>query len=119
MIASSLCKSLFLILFFVFSSLASAQPLFDNEGNKQTYEIGLMVQALQIAIQSPQQPESLKILRQYGFDRRYHIMIRGWLFETLVAVESQLYSSKNSKEQNRLQLKSDALKKAIRLINKD
>ena len=125
MIASPLRKSLFVVLFLIlsaifsstYSAMLSAEQPVANKFNQQTYEIGQMVQALQIAIKSPQQQESLLIILNYGADKRYYTMIRGWLFEALVAIESQLYASKDIKEQNKLQLKSDALKKAIRLIN--
>ena len=131
MIASPLRKSLFVVVFFIFSAifsstysaeistaLAAEQPV-ENKFNQQTYDIGQMVQALQIAIKSPEQQESLLIILNYGSDKRYYTMIRGWLFEALVTVESQLYESQNVKQQNKLQLKSDALKKAIGLINAD
>jgi len=135
MSAGPLRKSLFVVVCFIlcttFSSAYSAglatalatepakqQPV-DNKFNQQTYEIGQMVQALQIAIKSPEQQESLLIIINYGSDKRYYSMIRGWLFETLVTVESRLYESQNITQQNKLQLKSDALKKAIRLINTD
>jgi type II secretory pathway component PulC len=132
MIASPLRKNLFVNLFFILSAILSStystitysamlsaeQPL-DNKFNQQTYEIGQMVQALQSAIKTPEQHESFLIIMTYGSDKRYHAMIRGWLFEALVTVERQLYASQNVKQKNILQLKSDALKKAIRLINTD
>ncbi|MFT6925092.1 MAG: hypothetical protein ACJAZP_000662 [Psychromonas sp.] len=120
---SWLSKSLFFTLFFVFSAISSvmvsAEPPIENKVNQQAYEIGLMVRDLQSAIKSPQQQESLLLILNYGSDNRYHRMIRAWLFETLVVVENQLYESQNVKQQNKLQLKSDALKKAIALLNTD
>lgn len=70
---SPLRKSLFLILHFVFSvifstsysTMLSANPAIDNKFNRQTYEVGQMVLALQIAIKSPQQQASLLIIRHY------------------------------------------------------
>jgi hypothetical protein len=61
MIASPLCKSLFLILFFIFSVMVSAQQPICNKFNQQADEIGLMVQALQSAIKSPQQQDKLQL----------------------------------------------------------
>lgn len=91
---SRLCKSLFFTLFFIFSSSVSAQQPIDNKFDKQTYEIGVMVQALQIAIKSPQQQKSLLTISHYASDRRYYAMIRGWLFEELVVIEGLLYAIK-------------------------
>jgi hypothetical protein len=113
---SPLCRSLFFALFFIFSSSVSAQQPIDNKFDKQTYEIGVMVQALQIAIKSPQEQKSLLTISHYASDRRYYAMIRGWLFEELVVIEGQLYVTKNVKEKGKLQLQSDSLKKAIRVI---
>lgn len=52
--------------------MLSANPAIDNKFNQQTYEIGQMVLALQIAIKSPQQQASLLIIRHYA-------MILSWL----------------------------------------
>ncbi|WP_372881375.1 hypothetical protein [Psychromonas sp.] len=108
---------LFLTIYFSCPSFVCAQQTAKHEPNKQAYEIGLMVQALQLAIKSPQKQDSLQIISDYGTDRRYYTMIRGWLFEELVGVEKRLHASKNVKEIAGLQLKSDSLKRAIRSID--
>jgi len=117
MIASWLSKGLFLTLLFASSPSISAQQASVNDASKQACEIGMMVQALQVAIRTPQEQKSLQIIYDYATDSRYYVMIRGWLFEELVGVESQLHASHNAKEIARLQLKSDSLKRAIRTID--
>ncbi len=116
MIGSFLKTALFLAILFCSPSLLYAQQTAEQGMNRQTYEIGMMVQALQLAIKSPQEQRSLKLISDYGSDGRYHTMIRGWLFEELVGIEKRMHASKNAKEIAGLQLKSDSLKRAIRSI---
>lgn len=93
-----------------------------NKANlsKSQYEalyIGKMVQDLQLAINSPSDPRSLKTISYYGNDSRYYSMVRGWLFQELVGVESQLHASKSPSSIAKFQAHSDFLKKAIRLVD--
>ncbi|MGB5446283.1 MAG: hypothetical protein WBM99_12335 [Psychromonas sp.] len=117
MICSFLKTGLFLTILFSCPAAVCAQQTAKGDVNKQAYEIGIMVQSLQRAIKSPQEQRSLQVISDYGTDRRYSTMIRGWLFEELVGVERLLHGSKNGKESARLQLKSDSLKRAIRSVD--
>lgn len=88
--------------------------------SKTQYEalyIGKMVQELQLAIDSPNDPNSLKTISFYGTDSRYYSMVRGWLFQELVGVESQLHASKTPSSIAKFQAHSDFLKKAIRMVD--
>lgn len=93
-----------------------------NKANKvkmaidETLKIGQMVQALQGAL-LVRDDQSLDTIRLHGTDSRYYAMIRGWLFQELVGVESQLYATQNPKRSEELQTHSNFLKKAIRLID--
>jgi hypothetical protein len=84
--------------------------------NSETYEIGLMVEKVQQALQT-RDDDALQVIYLYGTDSRYYSMIRGWLFQELVSVESQLHASKNTQNSEKFQLNSDFLKQAIRLID--
>lgn len=83
----------------------------------ETQKIGEMVQKLQIAIKSPHAKTSLDTITYYGTDSRYYSMIRGWLFQELVGVESQLHASKTMAQSEKFQHHSNFLKKAIRRID--
>ena len=85
--------------------------------NHEALQIGEMVQALQIAINSPNDHHSLKTITLYGADRRYYQMIRGWLFQELVLIENKLYASKSAAEAAKFQYHSNFLKHAIRLVD--
>ena len=85
--------------------------------NNEALQIGEMVQALQIAINSPNDPNSLKTISMYAADRRYYQMIRGWLFQELVLIENKLYASKSAAKAEKFQYHSNFLKHAIRLID--
>lgn len=83
----------------------------------EAQKIGEMVQQLQIAIKSPHAKESLDTISLYGTDSRYYSMIRGWLFQELVGVESQLHASKSVAQNEKFQHHSNFLKQAIRMID--
>lgn len=85
--------------------------------SKEASEIGVMVQKLQVAIQSPNDKNALNVIYLYGTDSRYYSMIRGWLFQELVGVESQLHASKSAANIEKFTLRSDFLKQAIRSID--
>ncbi|PKF62208.1 hypothetical protein CW745_07435 [Psychromonas sp. psych-6C06] len=84
--------------------------------NDQTYQIGLMVEALQSALKKRDE-EALQTIYRYGTDSRYYSMIRGWLFQELVNVESLLHAHKGKKSSIKFQNHSNFLKKAIRSID--
>lgn len=98
-------------------SLASTASLSAPEVSKEASEIGLMVQKLQVAIQSPDDANALDVIYLYGTDSRYYSMIRGWLFQELVGVESQLHASKSAANIEKFTLRSNFLKQAIRSID--
>ncbi len=81
-----------------------------------TYEIGLMVQELQQAL-IMRDDNALKTINLYGTDSRYYSMVRGWLFQELVGVESRLYASKDEQTINKIQSHSNFLKTAIKSID--
>ena len=104
------------MLLFLISSFS-----FANESSKiltenKTYQLGVMVEQLQSALKQRDE-ESLEIISLYGTDSRYYAMVRGWLFQELVAVESQLHASKGKRSSDKFQVHSNFLKKAIRLID--
>ncbi|WP_354624991.1 hypothetical protein [Psychromonas sp. MME2] len=107
---------LLLCLSFYINSSNAAQ-IIDSENNNNTYQIGRMVQKIQIALDTFDEKQSLQIIVAYGTDSRYYMMIRGWLFQELVAVESQLYAAKKAQVKQAFQDKSNFLKKAIRAID--
>ncbi|MCL1139375.1 hypothetical protein [Shewanella pneumatophori] len=83
----------------------------------EEYTIGVMVKALDNAIKQPSK-NSLELIRHYGTDSRYYVMIRGWLVQELQGVNSQLAAYKSDDEfKARLQAKSDFLSQAIRRID--
>ena len=63
---------------------------------EETYKIGLMVQDVQSALLLRDE-QALQTINLYGTDSRYYSMIRGWLYQELVAVESQFYATKDEK----------------------
>lgn len=93
------------------------QPAPLTQSQTEALYIGEMVQAVQQAIDSPNDPNSLKVISFYGTDSRYYAMVRGWLFQELVGVESQLYASKSPASIAKFQAHSNFLKQAIRRID--
>ncbi len=101
----------------VFISCACASQTVTKDSANEAYEIGAMVQNIQVALKAPNDQQSLQTIINYGTDSRYYMMIRGWLFQELVAVESQLHASKEAKIRAKFQNKSNFLKQAIRAID--
>ena len=99
----------------VIAETAISAPLQQLKGS-ETYQIGIMVETLQKALKVRDE-QALATIQLYGTDSRYYSMIRGWLFQELVGVESQLHASKKKENSERFQLHSDFLKQAIRLID--
>ena len=104
------------------STLAFVTPLSAYETANhdkyiQAYEIGTMVQQLQLALDTPEDGQSLITINHYGTDSRYYSMIRGWLYQELVATESQLKASQSQPYLAKFQQKSNFLKQAIRMID--
>lgn len=113
----SLSKSSIVIIFtFLFSNAVFAQVETENMQTSEAYQIGLMIQELQQAL-SVRDEKSTETIRLYGTDSRYYSMIRGWLFQELVGVESQLHANKGKKSAEKFQIHSDFLKSAIRAID--
>lgn len=83
----------------------------------EAQKIGEMVQKLQVAMRSPNDPRSLGIISLYGNDRRYYSMVLGWLFQELIGVESKLHASKSYTQSEVFQHHSNFLKQAIRSVN--
>ncbi|GLS89866.1 hypothetical protein GCM10007916_09330 [Psychromonas marina] len=108
-------KSLF-ILFSLLTVHSAISQTIQQQKESETYQIGVMVETLQQALKVRDE-QALQTIQLYGTDSRYYSMIRGWLFQELVAVESQLYASKNKPNSEKFQLKSNFLKQAIRLID--
>lgn len=79
--------------------------------------IGHMVQAVDAALDAPQDPASMETLVRYGTDSRYYIMIRGWLVQERQGVESQLAATRDPELKARLQTRADFLRQAIRRID--
>lgn len=88
----------------------------DQKENNDTYQIGVMVERIQQALQTRNEG-ALQVIQVYGTDSRYYTMIRGWLSYELAAVESQLHATKNTLNNDKFQLNADFLKQAIRLID--
>ena len=114
-------KLVFITFTLIFTNALIAEPVSPAEQIEQlksseTYQIGEMVKTLQKALKVRDE-QALRTIQLYGTDSRYYPMIRGWLFQELVGVESQLHASKNKKNSERFQLNSDFLKQAIRLID--
>ncbi|WP_245597649.1 hypothetical protein [Psychromonas aquimarina] len=105
------------VLFILLNSACAQQPSAPAAGDEQAYEIGIMVQEIQTALTDPEHAQSLQTIISYGTDSRYYVMIRGWLFQELVGVESQLHASRSKKSSAEFQLRSDFLKQAIRAID--
>ena len=107
----------------VFSAAASKddKPLAEASGVKESateeYKIGVMVKALARAIASPDEPDSLQIISQYGTDSRYYVMIRGWLVQELSGVQSQLDANRNDNAKVELTERVAFLTQAIRRID--
>jgi len=109
-------KLLVLILPFLVISNVVAQKVTGSVAENETYKIGLMVQDIQGALETRDE-QALQTISLYGTDSRYYSMIRGWLFQELVGVESQLHATKNKKSAQKFQNNSNFLKKAIILID--
>ncbi|AQS40344.1 hypothetical protein Sps_05275 [Shewanella psychrophila] len=108
------------------ASLLSSAPVMaqDNtfyDESSQTYQIGVMVEAISTALTKPEDPESLTTISQYGTDSRYYVMIRGWLIQELAGVQSQLDATKahdsNSENKQKFIDKVTFLQLAIRRID--
>lgn len=99
----------------------SEEPL-SEEPLSEEYKIGVMIKALSQAIASPDTPDSLAIITQYGTDSRYYVMIRGWLVQELSGVQSQLDATRGHKTEDgsakaKLAERVSFLTKAIRRID--
>lgn len=80
-------------------------------------EIGEMVQAVETAIDAPEQSASLRTIVEYGTDSRYYVMIRGWLVQELRGVESQRDASRDPTLKSQFEVKAAFLQTAIRRID--
>lgn len=107
---------MFVILPLFFTNSALSQTSADDIKTTEAYQIGEMVQLVQAALDLRDE-SSLQTIGLYGTDSRYYSMIRGWLFQELVGVESQMYASKDESRIEELQTHSDFLKESIRLID--
>ncbi|RTR40545.1 hypothetical protein EKG38_01080 [Shewanella canadensis] len=112
----------------VFTTTPASTAAFENnhslieasvvkESGTEEYKIGVMIKALSRAIASPDEPDSLQIITQYGTDSRYYVMIRGWLVQVLSGVQSQLDANRNDNAQEILIERVDFLTQAIRRID--
>lgn len=110
-------KALFISTTLAFSASVSATHATEHSDYVEAYEIGIMVQELQLALNSPEDPDSLPTIQQYGTDSRYYTMIRGWLLQELLGSESQLRASRDQLYSEKFQEKTDFLKQAIRMID--
>ncbi len=107
-----LTRNILLTLLSIFISISVFSQSTTDKVSSETYQIGVMVQAVQSALKI-RDDKSLQTIRLYGGDSRYYSMIRGWLFQELVGVESQLHASKSTKKAQKHQRHSNFLKKAI------
>ncbi|MGQ7273066.1 hypothetical protein [Marinobacter sp. V034] len=80
-------------------------------------EIGEMVQAVEAAIDAPEQSASLRTIVEYGTDSRYYVMIRGWLVQELKGVESQRDVTRDPTLKSQFEVKAAFLQTAIRRID--
>jgi hypothetical protein len=117
MIENRSLQVLLLTTILAFSIPVSAVQTTEHDDYVHAYEIGIMVQQLQIALAAPEDANSLTTIKQYGTDSRYYSMIRGWLMQELLASESQLSASDNQLYIDKFQQKADFLKQAIRMID--
>lgn len=108
----SIKKMLFISSILLISAMLTTQASTEKVVTSETLQIGLMVEAVQTALLVRDQ-QSLQTISLYGTDSRYYSMIRGWLFQELVGVESQLHASKTLKNSEKFQSHSNFLKKAI------
>lgn len=96
-----------------FVIIISNQLFASNGGVEETRstasQVGEVVQTLQLAL-TTRDEQALKTIRLYGTDSRYYSMIRGWLFQELVGVESQLHATKKAKDAAKFQAHSNFLK---------
>ncbi|ABV35249.1 hypothetical protein Ssed_0637 [Shewanella sediminis HAW-EB3] len=88
-----------------------------EKSNSEEYKIGVMVKALSRAIASPDEPDSLKIITQYGTDSRYYVMIRGWLVQELSGAQSQLDATRDATAKTKFIERAAFLTQAIRRID--
>ncbi|WP_223292949.1 MULTISPECIES: hypothetical protein [Shewanella] len=72
----------------------------ETNDSSQTYQIGVMVEAISIALTKSHEPQSLETISLYGTDSRYYVMIRGWLVQELAGVQSQLDASQQSQSRS-------------------
>ena len=91
-------KYAYLISFTLAASLLGSIQVTAKDNNfydesSQTYQIGVMGEAISDALTRPNDSESLVTISQYGTDSRYYVMIRGWLVQELAGVKSQLDAS--------------------------
>ena len=83
-------------------------------------KIGVMVKAIQAAIDTPREKASLETIARYGTDSRYYMMIRGWLVQELAGVQSQLDAADVAHEdalKEKFRQKAEFLQKAVRRID--
>lgn len=88
-----------------------------SQGISEDARIGEMVQAIDAAIDAPENPDSLATIARYGTDTRYYVMIRGWLVQELRGVESQLEATRDPQLNAKFQQKAAFLRTAIRRID--
>lgn len=103
------------MLLIILPFLVTVNVLAQNTTESETYRVGLMVQAVQGAL-NLRDEQALKTICLYGTDSLYYSIIKEWLFQELIAVESQLHASNNEKMTNKFQRHSNFLKRAIRSV---
>ena len=89
----------------------------DDYRNSEEFQIGKMIKQIQVALNAPERPGSLKTIVKYGQDTRYYVMIRGWLSEELRNIESQIPGVRDPKRKQKFLAKQKLLKSAIRGID--
>ncbi|MCL1057193.1 hypothetical protein L2729_04195 [Shewanella gelidimarina] len=103
------------------SSEAIANTTVDDkpplEQQSEEHSIGVMVKAINTALENPSN-DSLEIITHYGTDSRYYVMIRGWLVQVLSGVQSQYYASQDRHTHKAaLAEKIEFLQQALRRID--
>ena len=101
----------------VLAALLAIPVMATESAQSEEYAIGVMVKALDDAIQHPSD-QSLSTITNYGTDSRYYVMIRGWLVQERQGAQSQLSAyRKDDNHRAKLQQKVDFLQQAIRRID--
>lgn len=94
------------------------QTMIKQHELNQDCQLGVKVNAVRQALETPDEPGAMEAVTALGRDSRYYTMVRGWLVQELKNAESQREATRDNPERiEKMDTKIAFLQEAIRRID--